>query len=81
MAHRSEHETSGCPFVESDDARCASHFTLGRLNQAFDVCMNGHHSCPIYYRLLRESQRAATLTITINGQPFAAGRNLRATGT
>ena len=78
MARRSETESTGCPFVENDDSRCASHFTLGHLNEAFDICMNGHLGCPTYYRLLRESQRAATLTI--NGQPFAAGRKLRATG-
>ncbi len=63
---------AGCPFIEQDDHRCARHFSLGRINEAFDVCMNRYLACPTYYRLLREQNLVTTLTL--NGQPYAAAR-------
>jgi hypothetical protein len=79
MPRLAESETQCCPFIEHDDARCAPHFTLGRLSEAFDICVNRHRGCPTYYRLLREQSLVTNLTL--NGQPFAAHRGLRPTGT
>lgn len=73
-----ENESQCCPFIESDDSRCASHFSLGRLNEAFDVCVNRHLGCPTYYRLLRE--RNSVTNLTLHGRPYAALRKLRAAG-
>jgi hypothetical protein len=46
-----------CPYVEQSDVRCASHFNLGRLDQAFDHCFEHAGFCPVYNRLLREARR------------------------
>lgn len=70
-------EVPCCPFLESDDPRCASHFTLTRLSDAFGHCVNRHLGCPLYYRLLREQTPLTTLSL--RGQPVAA-RPLRAAG-
>ena len=73
-----ESESAVCPFLDLDDARCASHFSLGRISEAFDTCVNRHLGCPTYYRLLREQQLVTNLTL--HGQSFVAQRELRATG-
>ncbi len=69
---------NGCPFIDRDDHRCARHFSLHRIDEAFDVCVNRFLACPTYYRLLREQNLVTTLTL--NGQPFAAARHARAAG-
>ena len=71
-------EPTACPFMDLDDHRCASRFSLSRLNEAFGICMNRYLACPTYYRLLREHN--GVTPITINGQPVAR-RPLRPTGT
>ena len=72
-------EPACCPFLDQDDPRCSSHFSLGRLTEAFDNCVNRHLGCPTYYRLLREQNLVTT--ITFHGRTiFSAGRQLRAAG-
>ena len=78
MTRLMESESTVCPFLDHDDARCASHFSLGRISEAFDTCVNRHLGCPTYYRLLREQTLVTNLTL--HGQSFAAQRELRATG-
>lgn len=63
-----------CPFIDADDARCASHFTLKRLSEAFGDCLDGYYGCTTYWRLARENpQRLISLT--------AHGKPLQPTGT
>ena len=60
-----------CPFLEEEDRRCASHFTLGHLSQAFNHCLNGYRACPIYHELARERPPRLMLTaVTHDGQPL-----------
>ena len=40
-----------CPHVNRNDARCASRFSLGRIDQAFSVCFGSYRACPMYHRL------------------------------
>lgn len=74
-----------CPFIDLNDTRCSIHFTLGRLDEAFDLCLNHHHrSCPTYSRLQRErhgtisapTQLGRRVILTLNGgsPPRYAGR-------
>ena len=70
-----------CPFIDEDDVRCARHFSLSRLEQAFHVCANGGHgSCPIYQQMLGEQQRRETsrLTIAITIEGYQPHRRLAA---
>ncbi|MEX2216175.1 MAG: hypothetical protein WD768_18835 [Phycisphaeraceae bacterium] len=78
MPRQSHTAETGCPFLEKDDPRCASHFSLKHLDEAFDVCVNGHRACPMYYRMLREQNLGTTLTL--RGQPFITSPTLRKTG-
>jgi hypothetical protein len=66
---------SACPFLDLDDERCASHFSLGRLSEAFDICVNRHLGCPTYYRLLREHNLVTHLTLHGRTVFAAAGRS------
>lgn len=78
-----------CPFIDLNDTRCSTHFTLGRLDEAFDLCLNHQHrSCPTYSRLQRErygtvgvpKEQGRRVVLTLNGgSPRHAGR-LGATG-
>lgn len=47
-----------CPFIDLNDHRCASSFTLGRLDRAFGVCLRRHAACPIFYRIASEQHAA-----------------------
>jgi hypothetical protein len=74
----------GCPHVNTNDARCGSRFSLGRLDQAFCVCFGAYHACPMYHQINAEAaevQRAAraavpVVMVTIDG----IDAPLRATG-
>jgi hypothetical protein len=69
-----EDRTEACPFIEANDTRCNSHFTLGHLSQAFGDCMGQYQQCPNYHRL----------SATINSTRVIAtlhGRQLQPTGT
>jgi len=49
-----------CPYVDQDDMRCRSHFSLIHLRNTFATCLGGGHwSCPIYYALTHETGELA----------------------
>lgn len=74
-----------CPHIDRDDIRCASRFSLGRLDQAFSVCFGSYRGCPMFHRINQEqfarARDAATpeplITITAHGRSVP----LRPTGT
>jgi hypothetical protein len=49
----SEHE-SHCPFLNRADYRCSNHFSLDKLDRAFDHCFGEYQSCPTYREMLSE---------------------------
>src|SRR5688572_11588352 len=53
QAHDSD-EWGGCPHVDRNDARCGHRFSIGRLDQAFNVCFGSYHACPLYQRINNE---------------------------
>ena len=69
----------GCPHINLDDARCARHFSLSRLSEAFTICLNGYKTCPTYYQI-RMEHAGAPDAITTQGRQTAAARGLRPTG-
>lgn len=85
---RSYSRNRPCPFINLNDTRCAAHFTLGRIEQAFGVCFNHHQTCAIYYRLQQEQsdpeQNPETggerVGLTRGGRPCTGVNELRATG-
>ncbi len=83
MRFHPEPDSSCCPFIDRDDSRCASKFKLGRLHNAFGICMNEYQRCATYHQILRESEARHTIPIAINGRVTAVShfRRLRATGT
>ena len=73
-----------CPFVDRDDSRCSNRFSLGRIDQAFCVCFDAFHVCPMYHQITSEAaqtevdrRRTALITVTAHGLAVP----LRATGT
>ncbi len=66
-----------CPFIDLNDPRCASSFTLGRLDRAFDVCLRRPMACHLFYRIALEQRAqgavaAGIVSLTIAGQALAA---------
>jgi hypothetical protein len=51
----SEHE-SHCPFLNRSDYRCSNHFSLDKLDRAFDHCFGEYQVCPTYREMLTERQ-------------------------
>jgi len=43
-----------CPFLNRADARCANHFSVDRLEYAFEYCFDKYKSCPTYLEILVE---------------------------
>jgi len=75
--------TAACPHVNRNDPRCATRFSLGRIDQAFCVCFGTYHGCPMYHAINDDLARArarpqATVAITASGH--AVTLPLRATG-
>ncbi len=75
-----------CPHVDRNDPRCATRFSLGRIEQAFCVCFGIYHACPMYHRISRElafrrAANATSVTVTISGGLPHAPMPLRPTGT
>jgi len=58
-----------CPHIDRNDTRCGHRFTLGRLDQAFSVCLGGYHGCPTYLRITNELQHP-DIEITIRRAPL-----------
>ena len=77
-----------CPFINLDDPRCAGHFSLSRVDEAFEICLNKHKGCAVFHQLLsgQPSHEIDTPPIdrptplTIAGRPVRE-RRLLATGT
>ena len=83
LARRSP-ATDACPFVNSNDPRCGTRFSLGRLEQAFTVCFGNFHACPMYQSIVRERNGQTTSngsTVPITVFRHAVQQSLRATGT
>ena len=73
-----------CPHVDLNDQRCATRFSLGRIDQAFCVCFGAYAACPMYRQITHELSTTArasaeppVITVTTNGHALP----LRATGT
>jgi len=49
-------EKRSCPYIDGDDPRCASHFTLSQIDQAFSLCLNNHECCSTFKNIRHESQ-------------------------
>lgn len=45
--------TGCCPYIDDGDRLCESHFSLGRLSEAFGDCFGNYRQCPAYARLSR----------------------------
>ena len=43
-----------CPFTDRGEPRCATHWTLHNVGDAFRYCANRYTECPAYQQLLRE---------------------------
>lgn len=77
-----------CPFLNRNDARCAEHFRVARLQHAFDHCFNAYSACPSYREMLTERAGRAesdasigpVVTLTIQGRHAATFRQLRHCG-
>ncbi|MEY4535798.1 MAG: hypothetical protein RLZZ246_2116 [Planctomycetota bacterium] len=41
--------------MDANDPRCASRFSLARLEDAFGICHGGYHGCAIYHRINLEA--------------------------
>jgi hypothetical protein len=79
---RDQTVAGACPHVNRNDLRCATRFSLGRIDQAFSVCFGAFHGCPMYHRINAEHTRQAhteppTVAVTIRRHAIP----LRATGT
>ena len=75
----SDQHARHCPFLNRSDERCAAHFSLDHLRDAFDHCVNAYAGCPVYRELLLEVRlrRAAAgreLRRLHPGQPTVANR-------
>ncbi len=76
----SDRELFGCPFMNHNDPRCARQFSLGRLGEAFRVCVNGYEQCTIHQRMQDEHARR-TPAVRYEGQTIQPGDSgLRRTG-
>ncbi len=53
MSERAIH----CPFLNRSDTRCSSHFSLDRLNDAFEQCLDAYQACPVYLEMLAERRQ------------------------
>jgi len=51
---------SHCPFLNRSDYRCSNHFSLDKLDRAFDHCFGEYQSCGTYREMLTERQRRGT---------------------
>jgi len=54
-----------CPHLEQDDPRCASRLCLGRLEQAFAVCLGAYQGCVVFQQLTIEA-------CAVSAGPFVA---------
>jgi hypothetical protein len=78
---------TACPHVDRNDHRCASRFSISRLDQAFGICLGAFGECPMYHAINREMARGESavsaplpfINVTIHAD--RSRQPLRATGT
>ena len=58
MRTTDESVTGECPFLNHDDARCRTRFSLRQIAQTFDFCRDRYRACPVYYTLQHEDRSA-----------------------
>jgi hypothetical protein len=68
----SNHE-SHCPFLNRADHRCGNHFSLDKLDRAFDHCFGEYHACPTYQEMRRERRERRS---GAGGELIAGGAGL-----
>ena len=55
--------SGSCPFLDRNDERCASRFSLGHLEQMIDVCLGtGSSGCLMYHRLRMEDEQGTVVS-------------------
>lgn len=66
-----------CPFLNRSDDRCSSHFSLGRLSEAYDQCFDAYGGCAVYHELLLERrERRGELSAWLTGAASNANANV-----
>jgi hypothetical protein len=48
------HQPDHCPFLNRADDRCADHFKLDQLTEAFRSCFGEYNRCPVYLQMFLE---------------------------
>ncbi len=48
-----------CPFIEENEPRCSECLNMQNLEEAFVLCNDEYHYCPLYLELSRERMMAA----------------------
>lgn len=43
-----------CPFADRAESKCAAHWTLANVGQAFEHCADNYEHCPVYLNLIDE---------------------------
>src|SRR4051812_27247677 len=58
-----------CPFLNRSDGRCAAHFSLLSLSEAFEQCFDQYATCVVYRELLleRRIRRAEASVLMCHG--------------
>ena len=81
-----------CPFLNRADSRCSRHFSLDRLDSAFEHCFGEYKSCAVYGEQLAErcerrmnaslgrdasDAKTPVIQVTFHGCPGAASDRRR----
>ncbi len=56
-----------CPFADREDRRCASVFSLEKLDFAFNHCFGDYKACSVYQELLAERTTRRSLAGRVAG--------------
>ena len=75
MRTTDESVTGECPFLNHDDSRCRTRFSLRQIAQTFDFCLDRYRACPVYYTLQHES-RATDLPLVAEVGSGAGSRDV-----
>lgn len=73
MRRQSPQTADACPFIEHGEPGCNSHFTLGKLRQAFGDCFGDYRQCSQFHKILTGSSHPV-VSVTVHG------RDLQPTG-
>jgi hypothetical protein len=60
-------ENPHCPFLNRDDARCSTRFSVGNMEYAFSHCFENYKACPTYLELLVERRVRRMSEAVIHG--------------